>query len=403
MSALGLLASSQASGADADQPVIDRRAYLSQILHTRQEIDDWFAGRAFEFEKYDGELGWILRDVRLVDGLDGATSTYRYGPLGERLTIAHADKPCRINTYGDSFTQCHQVSDGETWQEVLAAHLGEPVRNFGVGGYSVYQAYRRMLREEQRAKAETIIFNIYSDDHYRNLASWRLIRRGVKRPLPYMLPTLPHLRVNFSTGECREHENACPTQESVYNLCDLDWVEEQFREDFVLAIRMAQVNAKDNPEFAFQTLTDLARRHSLDAPIDRGRPAGQIADELYTRAGLLATQKVIDWVVAFAKKADKRVLFVLSFGSGHVARHLRQTPRFDQSIVDFLNKKGLPYVDLLEAHAADYAQFSASVGDYLKRYYVGHYNPRGNFFTAFAIKSKLVEMLDPKPAAYRVP
>ena len=56
------------------------------------------------------------------------------------------DRPCRMNTYGDSFTQCHQVSDGETWQEYLAAHLGEPVRNFGVGGYGVYQAYRRMLR-----------------------------------------------------------------------------------------------------------------------------------------------------------------------------------------------------------------------------------------------------------------
>jgi hypothetical protein len=50
----------------------------------------------------------------------------------------YADKKCRINTYGDSFTQCHQVSDGETWQEYLAAHLGEPVRNFGMGGYGAY-------------------------------------------------------------------------------------------------------------------------------------------------------------------------------------------------------------------------------------------------------------------------
>ena len=31
----------------------------------------------------------------------------------------------------------------------MAATLGEPVRNFGVGGFSVYQAYRRMLREEE--------------------------------------------------------------------------------------------------------------------------------------------------------------------------------------------------------------------------------------------------------------
>ena len=50
---------------------------------------------------------------------------------------------CRINTYGDSFTQGSQVSDGETWQEILAAHMGEPVRNWGIGGHGVYQAYRR--------------------------------------------------------------------------------------------------------------------------------------------------------------------------------------------------------------------------------------------------------------------
>ncbi len=59
----------------------------------------------------------------------------------------YKEKSCRINTYGNSFTQCHEVSDHETWQEILAAHLQEPVRNFGIGGWSVYQAYLRMLKE----------------------------------------------------------------------------------------------------------------------------------------------------------------------------------------------------------------------------------------------------------------
>jgi hypothetical protein len=42
-----------------------------------------------------------------------------------------------------------------------------------------------------------------------------------------------------------------------------------------------------------------------------------------------------------------------------------------------------------------------SIEDYLRRYYIGHYNPRGNYFQAFAIKDKLVEMLEPKPISYR--
>ncbi len=38
--------------------------------------------------------------------------------------------------------------------------------------------------------------------------------------------------------------------------------------------------------------------------------------------------------------------------------------------------------------------------EYLERYYIGHYNPRGNVFCASAIRQKLVEMLEPKPLPY---
>ena len=49
----------------------------------------------------------------------------------------------------------------------------------------------------------------------------------------------------------------------------------------------------------------------------------------------------------------------------------------------------------------DELEFSVPIEEYLKRYYIGHYSPLGNFFTAFAIKDKVVEMLDPKPTPYR--
>ncbi len=152
------------------------RAYLKSIQYTRAQLEDWISGGASLGEAYDGRLGWLFADRRVKHGVDGSISTYRYS--GARRTIMYGDSPCRINTYGDSFTHCDQVSDGETWQEVLAAHLCEPLRNFGVGGYSVYQAYLRMKREETRAPAPYIIFNIYDDDHYRNLHGWRNIRLG---------------------------------------------------------------------------------------------------------------------------------------------------------------------------------------------------------------------------------
>ena len=39
--------------------------------------------------------------------------------------------------------------------------------------------------------------------------------------------------------------------------------------------------------------------------------------------------------------------------------------------------------------------------EYLAQYFIGHYNPRGNHFCAFAVKDPLIRMLDPKPVPYR--
>ena len=122
------------------------REFLKGLLYTRQEVDDYFADRAFPFSKHSPEFGWLLRDSFFRDGMNNSISVYHFvQPDGERKMSNYGNQPCRINTYGNSFTQCHQVSDHETWQEVLAAHLQEPVKNFGIGGWSVYQAYLRML------------------------------------------------------------------------------------------------------------------------------------------------------------------------------------------------------------------------------------------------------------------
>jgi hypothetical protein len=388
--------------ASAAGKTITARDFLAEILYTRQEVDDWFAGKAFPFSKHDPELGWLLPDARFADGIDGSTSVYRYAETGERRMVNYADRPCRIDTYGDSFAQCHQVSDGETWQEALAAHLQEPVRNFGIGGWSVYQAYRRMLREEARVPAEYIILNIYHDDHYRNLDSWRNIRAN-KHP-QHIEATLPYVRVNPEKGEFTEHENPCPTKEDYYHLCDLDWVVDRFGDDFVVQIMVAHKNAKEgNPELAYESIMDLSQTHGIETRVSRSESLDNAADELFTNAALYSTMRIVDKVEEFAKANEKKVLYVLSHGASKVAKRLEEGTRFDQPFVDFLVDRKLPFIDLMDSHLADYEHFKISVKDYLDRYYIGHYNPAGNLFTAFAIKDKLVEMLEPKPAAYQPP
>src|SRR6266567_1295755 len=362
----------QAAPTSEDQDSAKR--LLARLVRTRQQVDDWLAGRAFPFSKYDSELGYLHRSRRFKEGMEGTICTYTYDQSDARHTIMHADMACRINTYGNSFTSCEQVSDGETWQEVLAAFLGEPIRNYGIGAYSVYQAYLRMKREESRNPAPYIILNIFGDDHFRNLISYQLIAMG--KIWQHFCPPLPHVVVDLATGQVVEMTNPCPTPESLYNLCDQDWLYKTFKDDFVLKTRLARETGK--------------------------LPGGGDlrADPLFMQAAILASKHIVDKVEEFAAANNKKVLYVLSYDPMTVAKRLQGEKRFDQSFVDFLEARRLPYVDLLEAHAADYEQFKSGVKDHISRYYIGHYNPKGNVFCAFAMRNELVSMLDPKPAPY---
>ena len=400
---LTLAVAAQGAGPAQESEAWQRQArdYLKSILYPRDQVEDWILGRATLGESYDGQLGWLFADRRVKHGVDGSISTYRYA--GARRTIMYGDNPCRINTYGNSFTHCDQVSDGETWQEVLAAHLCEPLRNFGIGGYSVYQAYLRMVREETRTPARYIIFNIYDDDHYRNLHGWRNIRLGYTTGMwPAVLgSTMPYVVANPATRQFTEFKNPCPTPESVRNLSDFDWVFERFKDDFVLKIVLAQSDpGASSLQASYDVIEELAREHGLQVSIETPEELKRTAAELYTRAALFATMRIVEKIEHYASAQGKQVLFVLSYGQRNAANVLKTGERFDQSLLDFLNEKRLPYVDLMEAHGRDFAQFNLTVDEYIRRYWIGHYNPLGNFFQAFAIKDKLVELLDPKPVSY---
>ena len=135
--------------------------------------------------------------------------------------------------------------------------------------------------EDKKTPGDYIIFNIWGDDHFRNLDAWRNIR--VPQLEGFGEPTLPYVEVNHETKTFKEYPNPCPTKKSVYNLYNLDWVVNKFK---------------------------------------------------------------------------------------------------------------------MDAHVEDYAKYKLCVEDYLKQYFIGHYNPKGNFSHAWSLKNKLVEILNPKPVSY---
>jgi hypothetical protein len=360
---------------------IDR--YLRKIMPSREEVDRFLSREVFSQPgagnagwTYNSGLGWILKDSVRDDGVDGSRTYYHYEKNGCRKRINASDAPCRIHAYGNSFTHCDQVSDGETWQEYLAAHIREPIMNFGVGGYGVYQAYLRMKLMEEQERADYVILNVWHDDHFRSLDSWRSIRFGFRTPCGF---TLPYLEVDEKTGEVREKPNVCPTSQSAYWLTDRDFVLKTFRDDRAL-------------------------RDMKDSDINVGEGGVYWRPEMmspgFVRSALLASSRIVEWCERDTARRGQKFMLILSHGEGIIRSELLGQPRWDETFVDSLAGKPYPVLDLRDAHRQEYAGMTVSVDEYLKRYYIGHYSPTGNFFFAQAFRKRLVEWLDPCPAPY---
>lgn len=388
------------------------RQMLRETVVRREELDRFLDPHGDCWAMFDPELGYVGHDSRVRDGVDGAASTYRYEGGGQRKMVNYANAPCRVNTYGDSFTQCHQVSDGETWQEVLAAHFGEPVRNFGMGGYGVYQAFRRMVRVERtEAAARYLLLNIFSsDDHYRNVYAWRWLHmpgwvrnfreKGFTPDESYMFHANPwaHMKLDLTTGAMVECPNPYPTRESLYQLCDPMHVYEAFRPNVAVQAFLATQRAEDVDTGLLERAAEV-----LNVPCDLSDPdaAARTGQALLWACALKSTFAVLDKARAFAREHGRELMILLSYGSGHTEAACEGKERFDQPLLDYLDANGFRYADSLAAHVRDFGMFNCTPRQYVRRYYAGHYSPAGNLFFAFAVKDALVEWLDPRPPAYR--
>ena len=69
---------------DHDQRVRD---FLTAATLERRDIDRFLDVNEPNWARFDPDLGYVPNSSRVVDGADGATSTYRYGRQGERLMI----------------------------------------------------------------------------------------------------------------------------------------------------------------------------------------------------------------------------------------------------------------------------------------------------------------------------
>jgi hypothetical protein len=297
------------------------------------------------------------------------------------------------------------VSDGETWQEALAAHLGEPIRNFGIGGYGAFQAYRRMLRTEPTpVGAENIILNIWSiDDHLRSVDSWRWLRifewfRNPQNKNMFHATPWAHLRYDLDAGRWQEVEGPIDKPEALYNLCEEEYVIDAYRDDVVVHMSLGA-----RPEYAVDEARLKQAAEAMGVSFDASTPAKRAdsAQRLHLRYGMRSSQYVVNQAQAYCDSNGKRLLMMLSCFSPDIGNVLAGNERQDAWFVEWLDSRDTPYIDMLPKHIEDYKAFDLSPEEYCDRYFIGHYNPAGNHFFAFAIKDDLVAWLEPKPFTYR--
>jgi len=380
--------------------------YIRAGVASEQEIDVFLNNRSWA--QFDPEVGYILGNYAPMDGVDDSRTISTVRDDGARTSFIYTEKPCRINTYGNSFTQCHQASDAETWQEYLAGHLGEPVRNYGMGGFGVYQAYRRMLRAENTDNAaEHVMLYIWGDDHIRTLlrcryaliSGWsKTMNQREGNGIMFHGNFWCNIEMNMKTGMLEEHDSRIQSREELHKMTDPDWMVENLGDDLTLQMylyRLGRIKAID-----LKTMKKLAAYLDADFNPDAENLREEIGKLLDSYA-YAATKYILNKAKAFTEDNGKKLMVIIFDPRIAMRQLLEGKPRVDQEIVDFLDQNDFNYFDMNQVHAEDYMDFNLSIADYYDRYFIGHYNPMGNHFFAYSLKKKLVDWLDPKPFTYQ--
>ncbi len=376
--------------------------FLTASAVPKEVIERFLNGPSWA--RFDAELGYVAGDFLPDDGMDKSRSISTVQSNGARTAFLYTGKKSRINTYGDSFTHGDQVNDGETWQEYLAGHLGEPIRNFGVGGYGVYQTYRRMIREERTSHgADYLVFYIYGDDHIRSLLRCRhaIIYKfwSHRGGAMFHANFWAHLEMDLNTGRFVEKENPLHTPSALYRMTDPRFMAGTLKDDIALqlyAVARQYVSDLDRDR-TNKLAAHLGYRMDWNRPLELQRQAKELLD----RYSLAATRFILAKARDFASRNGKKLLVVLFDPRGAMEQMRNNQPRYDQPVVDYLKNEKVDYFDMNEVHLQDFARYRIPFDDYRKLYFIGHYNPRGNHFFAYSIKDKIVSWLDPKPIPYR--
>lgn len=142
------------------------------VLSNRHaDIIDRFIREETNYVLFSSTLGWSIKE-------NGTSRLYQSNSSGIRSDKEYALHPprgiLRVSTFGDSFTHCSDVKNGETWQAFMESYDSNlEVINFGVGSYGLDQAYLRYLEDGRQYRSHIVLIGFMSENIYRNVNTFR--------------------------------------------------------------------------------------------------------------------------------------------------------------------------------------------------------------------------------------
>jgi len=208
-----------------------------------------------------------------------------------------------------------------------------------------------------------------------------------------------NIEMDLATGTLIEHPSRIPDAKDLYRMTDPDWMWDNLKDD--LALQMALYSKGEIDDIDVMKLRRLCRHLDRQFDLNQKPPLRETVAAILDAYSFAATKDILRKAKAFTGKHRKKLMIILLDPSRVTRVLLQGGVRYDQEIVDFLKENQFTIFDMNHVHLEDYKSFNLGPAAYLKRYFIGHYNPAGSHFFAYSLKYRVVDWLDPKPLPYR--
>lgn len=340
------------------------RSWEKAAADNRQLFDK--ASGVLSYLVYDEMLGWTVGPNR-----SGGNGMYRSSAEGLRAAsqgavLAGPKTRRRVAILGDSFAFAERVAFEDSWGQMLERSSGQRIEvlNFGVGGYSIDQAYLRFKTDVLAWKPDVAILGFPLSDVHRTVTVYPFIS-WPEWQMPYSKPRI------VRDGDALKILNVPTIAPAAI-----------FAYSSIADLPLLEYDAGYKPRDWQRSFTDAsyAKRLLFSVFAPHSEPGPHVSDQELVRVNAAILQE-------FIRRADENgIVPMLAYFPGQP--EILRLARGEQSPGHRLMKEiGLPYVDTTPCVMEIGPDEGFVPGD-------PHYSARGNAAVAKCIGPALDKILE---------